>query len=86
MEIFLSYVLIPAVKIVAVVLIVSGAVAYLTLLERKLNSFEYADPRLEALSPAQKHLLRLGPEYAARVQGKLYELGIALGFSPEELS
>ncbi len=36
MEIFLSYVLIPGVKIVALVLIVSGAVAYLTLLERKL--------------------------------------------------
>ncbi len=36
MEVFLSYVLIPAIKIVAVVGIVSGAVAYLTLLERKL--------------------------------------------------
>lgn len=54
-------------------------------LVRRVSSYEYADPRLEALSPAQKHLLRLGPEYATRVQGKLYELGIALGFTPEEL-
>lgn len=36
METLLSYVVIPTVKIVAVVLILSGAVAYLTLLERKL--------------------------------------------------
>ena len=36
MEFFLSYVAIPTVKIGAIALILSGAVAYLTLLERKL--------------------------------------------------
>ncbi len=32
------------------------------ILEERTLSFEYADPRLENLSPAQKHFLRLGPE------------------------
>lgn len=39
MEFLLSYVVIPAVKIVAVVLVLSGVVAYLTLMERKLIAF-----------------------------------------------
>ncbi len=39
MEFLLAYVIIPAIKIVAVVLILSGVVAYLTLLERKLIAF-----------------------------------------------
>lgn len=43
--------------------------------------YEYADPRLEALAPAQKHLLRLGPRNAARLKGKLRELQDALGAS-----
>lgn len=38
----------------------------------------YADPRLEKLSPAQKHLLRMGPENVRRVQRKLRELAGAL--------
>ncbi len=39
MEFLLGYVLIPTVKIVALVLILSGVVAYLTLLERKLIAY-----------------------------------------------
>ncbi len=39
MEFLLSYVVIPGVKIVVLVLVLSGAVAYLTLLERKLIAF-----------------------------------------------
>ncbi|MDE2489464.1 MAG: DUF3014 domain-containing protein, partial [Elusimicrobia bacterium] len=39
----------------------------------------YADPRLEALDPAQKQLLRLGPRNAAAVQGFLRALAAALG-------
>ncbi len=39
MEFMLGYVLIPTVKIVALVLILSGVVAYLTLLERKLIAY-----------------------------------------------
>jgi hypothetical protein len=41
--------------------------------------YQYADPRLEALSPAQKHLLRLGARNARRIQTKLRELSEALG-------
>ncbi|MFW6193189.1 MAG: DUF3014 domain-containing protein [Gemmatimonadota bacterium] len=42
------------------------------------TAFEYRDPRLEALSPAQKHLLRMGPDNIRRVQAKLRELAEAL--------
>jgi len=41
--------------------------------------FVYADPELEALPAAEKHLLRLGPENARRVQAKLRELSRAIG-------
>jgi hypothetical protein len=41
--------------------------------------FEYADPELESLEPAQKHLLRMGPANVRRIQGKLRELAGALG-------
>jgi hypothetical protein len=40
--------------------------------------FRYADPRLEALTPAQKQLLRIGPRNVRLVQGKLRELQAAL--------
>ena len=50
-----------------------------------IRSHDFADPALEALSPAQKHLLRLGPANARRVQSKLRELAPALGLAlPEE--
>lgn len=49
------------------------------LLERKVISFEIADPRLENLSEAQKYLIRMGPENVRKIQGKLRELGSALG-------
>ena len=48
-------------------------------------SYEYLDPRLEALSPAQKQLLRMGPDNVARVQDKLRELAAELGISSVEL-
>jgi hypothetical protein len=48
----------------------------------KVRSYELADPELEALSPAQKQLLRLGPVNAMRVQQKLQELEDALGLAP----
>jgi hypothetical protein len=35
--------------------------------------YQYADPTLEALSPAEKQLLRLGPTNGRAVQGKLSE-------------
>lgn len=40
--------------------------------------YRYADPKLEALSAAEKHLLRMGPKNMSRVQGKLKELAAAL--------
>ncbi len=39
--------------------------------EERLESYHFADPALEALSPAQKHLLRLGPENARKVQAQI---------------
>ena len=44
--------------------------------------FEFADPGLEGLSPAEKHVLRLGPDNARRVQDKLRALATALGIEP----
>ncbi len=41
--------------------------------------YQYADARFEVLTPAQKHLLRLGPRNARRIQAKLRELSEALG-------
>jgi hypothetical protein len=50
-------------------------------LEPRVRSFRYADERLESLDPAQKQLLRMGPENVRKVQGKLRELAGALGLS-----
>jgi len=41
--------------------------------------YAFADPRLEALSPAQKLLLRSGPVNARRVQAQLAAIAAALG-------
>lgn len=41
--------------------------------------YAYADPQLEALSGAEKHLLRMGPENMRKVQTKLSEFAGALG-------
>ncbi len=40
-------------------------------LQRKIKTYRFADPRLEALSPVEKHLLRMGPANARKVQSKL---------------
>lgn len=42
----------------------------------------FRDPALESLSPAAKHLVRMGPENARRVQAKLRELAAAIGVEP----
>jgi hypothetical protein len=47
--------------------------------------FAYADPRLESLSPAQKQLLRMGPENVRTIQAKLREVAIALGIPDSRL-
>jgi hypothetical protein len=45
---------------------------------RAVRVYEYADPKLEALTPAQKQLLRMGPANVARIQAKLREMETAL--------
>ncbi len=50
-----------------------------------VESFGFADPALEALTPPQKALVRMGPANAARIRAKLREIGLALGYLPEEL-
>ena len=47
--------------------------------------YAYADPRLEALSPAQKQLLRTGPRNTRLIQAKLREIALALGIPPGRL-
>jgi hypothetical protein len=44
---------------------------------------EFADPKLEGLPLAQKHLLRMGPRNARLVQGKAAEIAQALGLSAQ---
>jgi hypothetical protein len=39
----------------------------ITVVEGKGATWAFADPALEALTPAQKHLVRMGPRNAARV-------------------
>jgi hypothetical protein len=41
--------------------------------------YRYADPALEAATPAQKNLMRMGPENAAKVRAALRRLRLALG-------
>ena len=42
----------------------------------------FSAPGIESLSPAEKHLLRMGPENAHRFQAKLREIADALGVTP----
>jgi len=44
-----------------------------------VQGYAYADPRLESLTAAQKHLLRTGPRNQRRIQAKLLDLRGALG-------
>src|SRR5213080_1391117 len=48
-------------------------------LRPKVVTYAFADPRLEALSPAQRHLLRMGPRNVRLIQGELRTLAGALG-------
>lgn len=44
-------------------------------------TFQYADPDLESLSPAQKHMLRMGPHNMRLVQTKLRAFARAAGLT-----
>lgn len=50
-----------------------------------VESYRYAEPRLEALSPAQKQLLRMGPANVDRVQAHLRAVARALGIDEAKL-
>jgi len=49
-------------------------------LEKKVVTYMMVDSDLEALSFAQKHLLRMGPDNVRVIQGKLREMALSLGF------
>lgn len=48
-------------------------------LEKKILSYAMTDETLEALSPAQKQLFRMGPKGVRAAHGKIRELAAALG-------
>jgi hypothetical protein len=52
------------------------------LLRRGPVFLEFVDPKLEGLSLAQKHLLRMGPRNARMVKAKAEEVAQALGLPP----
>src|SRR5262249_49264959 len=45
----------------------------------KVVTYAFADPKLEALSPAQKHFLRMGPRNVKLIQRQLRALATELG-------
>lgn len=58
------------------------------LLEEKVISssmISMTDEKLEELSDAQKHLIRMGPKNTAKIQGKLREMARALGVPENQL-
>jgi len=55
-------------------------------LEKTVTTYAMLDPKLEELSPVQKHLLRMGPENLQLIQAKLREIALALGFTDAQLS
>jgi hypothetical protein len=44
------------------------------LLTEKVTTYAFADPHLEALNDAQKHLLRMGPENVKKIKSRLREI------------
>ena len=48
-----------------------------------VNGFDLADPALQNLSAAQKHLLRMGPDNTRMIQGKLAAIVAEIGLSGE---
>jgi hypothetical protein len=43
--------------------------------------YQYADPRIEGLTPAQKHLARMGPRNVRSIQAALRQIAMALGMT-----
>ncbi|MCD6215203.1 MAG: DUF3014 domain-containing protein [Candidatus Desulfofervidus sp.] len=55
------------------------------LLKKKVITYQMVDPQLEQLSPAQKHLIRMGPENTLKIQEKLREMALALGIPQNQI-
>ena len=55
------------------------------LLEKKVVTYMMADPKLEELSLAQKHLLRMGGSNVRKIQTKLQELARVLGIPEDQI-
>jgi hypothetical protein len=47
--------------------------------------YVFVDDRLEGLTPAQRQLLRMGPENVRIIQTKIREVALALGIPPQRL-
>ena len=54
-------------------------------LEKKVITYMMVDPKLEQLSPAQKQLIRMGPENVRKIQAKLREIALALGMPESQI-
>jgi hypothetical protein len=52
-------------------------------LVRKSVVYEYADPALQSLSPAQRQFLRMGPQNVRAIQAKVREIAPLLGLTVE---
>jgi hypothetical protein len=61
--------------------VVPGRIELKQIVRGNLVLYEYTDAELESLSPAKKHLVRMGPRNVGRIQTKLRELADALGLS-----
>ena len=48
--------------------------------------YQYADDKLEALTGAQKQLLRMGAKNIRIIQSQLRTFGMAIGIPPQRLS
>jgi len=48
-------------------------------------AYQYADPKLEGLTAAQRHLLRTGPQNVRTIQSALRQIALALGIPSERL-
>ena len=47
--------------------------------------YQFANPRLEQMTSAQKQLLRMGPRNVRTIQERLREIALALGIPPDRL-
>ena len=49
-------------------------------LDKDVLTYTMKNPELEDLTPAQKHLLRMGPDNIRAIQAKLQDIAYRLGF------